>query len=786
MSHRGDRCKELNAIDASNVDFCELLTSSHTLEEFFPDHPYLVSIFKNYRSRKLNELTLFWCVLISFMHWSCETKLHDKEKSDYTILKLYGILREDSVSHKSGYIKPIRKAFDFVEEYFRSQLTDSNDKFVSTCLENLTPAKSLVELELSSKFISSDEDHPLTDFSFFEPSTPKAKESQPYLTTAFNGAYKLQKFTMTYSKDIRDKSLTMLIPTTGDRWSSLLEYFDDSSKTNESLLNEELPCLEYLFITRMLIGNRVYEYDHDTSNYLRPILYKMRSNGLPYDGLFNVPENKRAESCERRGADLIERITVIIQNMFDTLKVLESIKSINFHCIKKDTLNEIKLNIGNYFYPNEMLRDHKRDRIDVKRLLANLEKKSFLKHGKFVKSSFRLIESWIKILPEPTADEQIEDFRKKLNSEYQLSLQKYLDYYKHGVDNKSLLNETGYNILTTQRSWIEKIQQKIHSPSILKKSLDVVQDVADLIDYNITSESIDIIQDINIPSMIEDNAEFSIENNSTTLSDNMLLRSVIENCLSDVIEQVIDSTNTNDEQIIDSIQCQNITISSSVISTTCAPSSDILIPEDMKILCKKILLSDSIVLSSTKLNKTCKTNMVDVHKACQLLIDYKLLIKENKMLANKSSYHECYLKNIPQNKSASVEFSITLTKFGIYDINMYYDTLKTIDTRNTTYLSPYGVSILEQKPYNDFKIIVNKDAIVQPSKERYRKLTDASVVTQDGNKENMTCEVTDESTDVGHNLDHEVSSPKRRRELTGKGKTYNEERSKSKKKKNNV
>ncbi|CAF1657208.1 unnamed protein product, partial [Adineta ricciae] len=563
MSHRSHRYKELNEIDSSNVEFCELLTSSHTLEEFFPDDLYLVSIFKNYRSRKLNELTLFWCVLISFMHWSCETKLYDKEKADYTTVKLYGILRGDSVSHKSGYIKSIRKAFEFVEQYFRSQLTDSNNKFVSTCLENLTPAKLLVELELSSKFISSDEDHPLTDFAFFEPSTQKAKEAQPYLISAFNGAYKLQKSTMTYSKDIRDKSLTMLIPTTGDQWSSLLEHFCDSSKTNglyerisywvigkknfvheESLLNEDLPCLEYLFITRMLIGNRVYEYDQDASNYLRPILHKMRSNGPTCDGLFNIPENKRAESCERRGADLIERIAVIIQNIFDTLKVLESVKSINFHCIKKDTLNEIKINIGNNFYPNEMLsqmennllypegvdlkelhevqissvdkqpsqsmkvglpavkiavsffhklllpqsiqlfsadsidnkknvlnelkiiqhpmncfslsdltygsifHNHKRDHIDVKEILTNLEKKRFLKHGKFVKSSFRLIESWIKMLPDPTNDEQIEDFRNKLNSNYQLDLQKYLDYYKHGANSKSSLTETRGDTLT--------------------------------------------------------------------------------------------------------------------------------------------------------------------------------------------------------------------------------------------------------------------------------------------------------------------------------------------------
>jgi hypothetical protein len=118
-------------------------------------------------------------------------------------------------------------------------------------------------------------------------------------------------------------------------------------------------------------------------------------------------------------------------------------------------------------------------------------------------------------------------------------------------------------------------------------------------------------------------------------------------------------------------------VSPPVVSTTCAPSSDYLITEDMKLLCKKILLSDSIILSSTKLNKVCKTNMIDVYKACRLLIENGLLIREKKMLANKSSYYECYLKQIPCDKSKLVDFSFILAKFGIVDINMYYDTLKT-------------------------------------------------------------------------------------------------------------
>lgn len=69
--------------------------------------------------------------------------------------------------------------------------------------------------------------------------------------------------------------------------------------------------------------------------------------------------------------------------------------------------------------------------------------------------------------------------------------------------------------------------------------------------------------------------------------------------------------------------------------------------------------------------------MVDVHKACNLLIEYGLLSLESKMLANKLMFHECYLKIIPRNKSDLVDFSLTLANFGIFDVNTYYDTLKT-------------------------------------------------------------------------------------------------------------
>lgn len=61
-----------------------------------------------------------------------------------------------------------------------------------------------------------------------------------------------------------------------------------------STFSNELPSLEYLYITRLLIGSRVYEYDEEALNYLRPILYNMRSNRVSTEGLLHLAQNKRA------------------------------------------------------------------------------------------------------------------------------------------------------------------------------------------------------------------------------------------------------------------------------------------------------------------------------------------------------------------------------------------------------------------------------------------------------------------------------------------------------------
>ena len=56
----------------------------------------------------------------------------------------------DLVSHKSSYIKVIREVVDFTERYFREKFIDTNKRFISNTIENLTAEKLITELEISS------------------------------------------------------------------------------------------------------------------------------------------------------------------------------------------------------------------------------------------------------------------------------------------------------------------------------------------------------------------------------------------------------------------------------------------------------------------------------------------------------------------------------------------------------------------------------------------------------------------------------------------------------------
>lgn len=83
-----------------------------------------------------------------------------------------------------------------------------------------------------------------------------------------------------------------------------------------------------------------------------------------------------------------------------------------------------------------------------------------------------MIEGWIKILPEPTNDEQIQFFQNELNGNYQLELEKYIDFYEDGVGQRSSssLTETSERILSVQELWIEPLRSKLNNSAFRQRT----------------------------------------------------------------------------------------------------------------------------------------------------------------------------------------------------------------------------------------------------------------------------------------------------------------------------
>ncbi len=49
-----------------------------------------------------------------------------------------------------------------------------------------------------------------------------------------------------------------------------------------------------------------------------------------------------------------------------------------------------------------------------------------------------------------------------------------------------------------------------------------------------------------------------------------------------------------------------------------------------------------------------------------------------------------------------------------------------VDTKNNTYLTSYGLSLLKSMPYSDLQISINESAVIEPTTSRSRKILNMS------------------------------------------------------------
>ncbi|CAF1399827.1 unnamed protein product [Didymodactylos carnosus] len=226
------------------------------------------------------------------MHWSSESKLYRSKTNNYITGNLYGILRGDSDNkntqvlrcghfrcYGTHYVPTKAVIFDVCirlvdgsKSYMEGQnLLMKEEIFVVSEISKLVS-----DLEKTSLFISSDEDIPLQDIEFFNPNLPKATDVHGFFIHVFNGIYLYSKGTMTYGKQIEDRTISMLVPSTGSKWGRILEYYANNNPTNwiyerclywslsqQQFVNQtvvgdqDLPSVEYLYLTRFLMRFRI-------------------------------------------------------------------------------------------------------------------------------------------------------------------------------------------------------------------------------------------------------------------------------------------------------------------------------------------------------------------------------------------------------------------------------------------------------------------------------------------------------------------------------------------------
>ncbi|CAF1110655.1 unnamed protein product [Didymodactylos carnosus] len=107
--------------------------------------------------------------------------------------------------------------------------------------------------------------------------------------------------------------------------------------------------------------------------------------------------------------------------------------------------------------------NYNRNNIDVKQLLSNLVEKQLLSSGKYLKSSMRPVDCWMRKLPQSDDEKQVQEFEKILVTDFGITLEKYVKEYEEN-------NCYPTNLSLTDMGIQEILKQERHL-SLLKEKL---------------------------------------------------------------------------------------------------------------------------------------------------------------------------------------------------------------------------------------------------------------------------------------------------------------------------
>ncbi|CAF1019475.1 unnamed protein product [Didymodactylos carnosus] len=93
-------------------------------------------------------------------------------------------------------------------------------------------------------------------------------------------------------------------------------------------------------------------------------------------------------------------------------------------------------------------------------------------------------------------------------------------------------------------------------------------------------------------------------------------------------------------------------------------------------------------------------------------------------IRNTINYQKSYLKHLPSNDiEAQLNFGCILKQFTITKIKDYYETFKTIDTRNKTFITRQAFNLLSAPPYSTHVSKIEESLLKIPSSTKNCKLS---------------------------------------------------------------
>ncbi|CAF4464008.1 unnamed protein product, partial [Didymodactylos carnosus] len=369
-----------------NGKCCSELTSKYTLRSFMSNQT-VFDFFLNYeRGFGHKTLPLFIATLSALPFFGENSSTYTSSPHRYNPHQLFTMFLGSSGASKSKYIRTIyeeareaekllfeRRPENEKEEllnFFSIKHQSSNQQQQST-LSNAVNDISFIEQILShSQLLNSiamnnimicspESDGIMTAMNFYKPSLNN-EETTSTIISLYDGD-KITRHNMNKREAIEDRSLSMLVASTGSKMQEILIKYNDYPIVTgfhqrflywylpegttgdghyDDLQLNGIPSLQHVFLVRGLLGRRIYKFTPAALNFLSPILDALR-RGTDSESLATRASSSSLHelATQRRGCEQIIRLASNLQVLVDCLQICHQVKNFNFNIINSDFIS---------------------------------------------------------------------------------------------------------------------------------------------------------------------------------------------------------------------------------------------------------------------------------------------------------------------------------------------------------------------------------------------------------------------------------------------------------------